>query len=465
MTENANSKTKDKSFLTEGNVLKALLIIALPIILSNLLQNVLELVDVYFVGQLGDIAVAACTTGASIVMLLMVLIFGINTATAAFASRAYGSGQMNRIPVILGHALYLTMGLSLIIAIVGIFFTEDLYHILGCDEQETAMGVIFLQPVLICIFIMVLLMVLTTIMQSTGDSKTPMFVMIVINLINILLNPALINGYGFFPQMGVAGSAYASIISRSLGVILLILAMYLLPSKRNSQVKFPKKWTFEPRLLRDISLIGLPSAVQSSLRCIAFVCMTAIITIFGGTAAMAAYGLCVRLDAIGFILILGLCTGTAVMVGQNLGAGKPERAMSAAKYAIVLNTSFMIILGLIYFFFACNIMQAFGATGDWHEIGESFLRIVPLSYFAIGMGMTMGFAMNGAGVTYPGMIGALVGQLLVQVGGSFLVAGVFHMDITCVWIVVFISAFFTVGVDAWFFLRKKWLHKNLNISS
>ncbi|MDO5828588.1 MAG: MATE family efflux transporter [Methanocorpusculum sp.] len=453
---------KHGNLITEGPVLKALLIVALPIIFSNLLQNVLELVDIYCIGNfVGEDAAAAGTTGASVIMLLLVLVFGINTATAAFVARAYGSHKHERISVILGHALYATMGLSLIIGIIGFFFTEQIFVLFGAEPGVIEQGVAFLRPVLVCMFIMVLLMVLVTVFQSAGDSKTPMFVMIIVNVVNIVLNPTFIAGFG----LGIAGSAYASIISRAVGVVLLILAMYFLPSKKNGPIKFPKKWTFEGRLLRDLVLIALPSALQSGLRSFSFVGMTAIITIFGGTAAMAAYGICGRLDMMGFILVMGLCTGVAVMVGQNLGARKPERAMKAAKSAILINAAFMVCLGVFYFFCAPTLMEIFGATGEWLAYGVEFMHIVPVSYFVVAAGMTMGFAMNGAGVTRPGMYAALAGNIIVQVGLSLVFMAVLHLPLYWVWIAIVLGGIVTTAVDAFFFFRGKWMRKELNLDA
>jgi len=456
-----NKTAKKGNFLTEGPVMKALLIIAIPIILSNLLQNVLELVDMFFIGQLGDDSIAAGTTSGSVIMVMMAILLGINTAGAAFISRAYGSKKYDRIKTIIAHILYIGIGFSIIFAIVGIFFTEQLFILIGAEPGVVSEGVRFLQPVLIGSVVLILLMLLTTIFQSTGDSKTPMFIMIIVNVINIALNPTLIQGLWIFPELGIAGSAYASLISRGIGLILLILAMYLLPSKRNGPLKFPKKWTFEPRLLKDIILVGIPSAIQSGIRSGAFLGMTIIVTTFG-TAAMAAYGICARMDMLGFMLVMGLCTGVAVMVGQNLGSNKPERAKKAAKYAIFINAAFMLIVGICYYIFAPSILSVFGATGESLDAGILFMSLVPFSYFATAAGMTMGFAMNGAGKTVPGMISALLGQVCVQVGLSLIFA-LNGFPLQTVWFAVFLSGFVVFAVDLFFFLRGTWLKKKLNL--
>lgn len=459
-----DESTSKTNFITNGSVLKALLIVAVPIILSNLLQSVLEVVDMYFIGHLGDNAIAAGTISMSIIMVIMTVIFGVVTATAAFVSRAYGSGKFDRIQVILSHSLYIAIGFSVIIALIGIFFSEGLLTLLGADPEVIAEGVKYLQPVLIGIFIMVILMILTTVFQSTGDSRTPMFVMIVVNIINIALNPSLIQGLWIFPELGIAGSAYATLTSRTLGVVLLIAAMYLLPSKKNGPIKFPKKWTFEPRLLKDVIFIAIPSAVQSALRSFSFLGMTAVITITYGTAAVAAYGICGRLDMLGFVLVMGLCTGVAVTVGQNLGAGKVERAEKAVKYAVIINMVFMGLVGITYLVFASEFLAFFGAEGESLAIGSSFMQIVPISYFIIAAAMTLGFAMNGAGMTKPGMYSALAGQLIFQVGASLILAVTGH-PIEHIFIAIALSSIIVFGVDYFFYRRGHWKTKKLNLGS
>ena len=254
------------------------------------------------------------------------------TATAAFVSRAYGSKRFDRIPVILAHSLYLAFAFALVLAIIGMFWSQDLLLLLGADLDVAMIGAQFLAPMLMGMTIFVFLMILTTGFQSTGDSRTPMYVMVLVNIVNIILNPTLINGLGGFPAFGIAGSAYASILSRACGVLLLLGVIYLLPSRKNGPVRLPSKWTFEPRLIKDITKVMLPSAVQSGVRSFAFLGMTAIVALYG-TTAVAAYGICQRLDMLGLVFVMGVCTGVTVMVGQNLGAGKVARAEKVVRIA------------------------------------------------------------------------------------------------------------------------------------
>ncbi len=462
--------SEHKNILTDGNVGKGLLIIALPIIISNMLQSVLEVVDMHFIGELGDTSIAGGTLSVSIIMVLTTVLMGIVTATAAFVSRAYGSQKYERIQIVLSHALYLGLAFSAVLAVIGIFLPEQLLLLLSQgDTAIAAEGVKFLQPALIGSFIMMLLMTLITVFQSVGDSRTPMFVMVGVNIVNIILNPTLIQGLWIFPELGLAGSAYASLSSRAVGVLLLILAMYYLPSHRHGPIKFPKRLTFEPKLVRDIFVIAIPSAFQSGIRSFAMVLMMAIIATYGvifgteyGEAAIAAYGICIRLDMLGLIVAMGLCSGVAVMVGQNLGAGKPERAKKAVRYAVISNAIFMFGVAILYLFTAPVLLQFFGATATSLEIGISFMQIVPFSYFIIAMGMTMGFAMNGAGATRPGMYAAFLGQVVVQAGLSALLVSLGY-PIEFVWFAIVIGSAVVFCTDLFFYKRGKWMTQKLNL--
>ena len=454
--------SEHKNTLTDGNVGKALLIIALPIIISNMLQSVLEVVDMHFIGELGDTSIAGGTLSVSVIMVLTTVLMGIVTATAAFVSRAYGSEKYERIQVVLAHAIYLGLIFSVILAVIGFFWSEDiLYFMSQGDAALAAEGAKFLRPALMGNFIMMLLMTLTTVFQSTGDSRTPMFVMVGVNIVNIILNPTLIQGLWIFPAMGLAGSAYASLSSRAVGVILLILCMYFLPKHKNGPIKFPKKFTFEPRLVKDIFVIAIPSAVQSGIRSFAMVLMMVIIAAYG-EAAIAAYGICIRLDMLGLIVAMGLCSGVAVMVGQNLGANKPERAKKTVRYAVTANAIFMLGVAVLYLFTAPYLLDFFGATGESLAIGISFMQIVPFSYFIIAMGMTMGFAMNGAGATRPGMYAAITGQVIVQAGLSAILMMTGH-PIEQIWFAIVVGSVVVFLVDLFFYKRGSWMKQRLNL--
>ncbi len=454
-------ENKKRNIVTEGNITKALLIIALPIIISNILQSILEVVDMYFIGKLGDAAIAGGTMSMSIIMVLTTVIFGIVTATAAFISRAYGSDKPGRIQVILVHSLYLVLGFAAIIAVIGMFWSEDLLRLLGADPDAVIEGAKFLQPLLVGLFVMVVLMVFVTAFQSSGDSRTPMYVMIAINIVNIALNPTLIHGMFGMPAFGIAGSAYASLLSRTAGILLLLGIIYLHPKFRDCPVRLPTKFSFEPALIKDIVGIAIPSAIQSGVRSLAFLFMTAIVALYG-LEATAAYGVSVRLDMLGLIIVMGFCTAIAVMVGQNLGAQKVERAEAAVKYAIVINAIFMACVAVFYILNAEGLLSFFGLEAISLADGLEFMHTIPPSYFLIAIAMTLGFAMNGAGLTKPGMYSAVIGQLIVQVGLSAALALTGH-SLQFIWYAVVCGTVVMCLCDFYFYRKGDWKRKELDL--
>jgi len=191
------------------------------------------------------------------------------------------------------------------------------------------------------------------------------------------------------------------------------------------------------------------------------VLMMVIIAVYG-EAAIAAYGMCIRLDMLGLVIAMGLCSGVAVMVGQNLGANKPERAKQSVRYAVTANIIFMLCVAVLYLFTAPVLLGFFGLTGESLAIGISFMQVVPFSYFIIASGMTMGFAMNGAGATRPGMYAAITGQVIVQAGLSAILMMTGH-PIEQIWFAIVIGSVVVFLVDLFFYKRGSWMRQKLNL--
>jgi Na+-driven multidrug efflux pump len=287
--------------------------------------------------------------------------------------------------------------------------------------------------------------------------------MIAVNGFNIILNPMLILGFGGFPACGIAGSAYASILSCVIGILLLFAIIHYHPSFKNCSVRLPNRWTFEPRFIKDIVLIAIPSAMQSGVRSFGFMAMTSIITVFYGTAAVAAYGISIRLDALAFITVMGFCTAIAVMVGQNLGAGNIERAELSVKYVIFVDAIFMVFIAIFYYLNAEMLLSFFSVEGDAFDDGVMYMHIIPFSYFIISAAMTFEFAMNGAGMTHPGMYSAIFGKICTQVALSALFACLGY-PIQYIWYAIVCGSVVICICDYYLYRRGGWKRKELDFN-
>lgn len=404
----AETQTREKS----GAVLKALLIIAIPIILGNLLESVTEIVDMHFIGTLGQVSMAGGSAAISVTTLLMTLLIGVAIAIAAYISRAHGMGNKKMISQILTHSLIIGIIISVIVALIGVFFADQIMVLMTHGNLETAAaGVSYLKPMLLGTVLLMLLLVMTIAYQSIGKPLIPMIALLGVNVVNAILNPMLI---GIF---GLSGSAYATLIARGLGGIVLFALLYILPSAKEAGLRLAKPFKWDKKLFGGIIKVAVPSSIQGCIRNFGLMIMTAIIA-FYGTATVAAYGVCTRTDMIGLMIGMGIAQAVCVIVGQSLGAGNVEHATRTVKYAALLNAVIMGIIAIVFVTAAPAILSFFGATGDAMSIGLIWMTTVPFASILMGIAFTFGFAMNGAGMTWPGMIGALVGQVAVPIAVS-----------------------------------------------
>jgi putative MATE family efflux protein len=416
------------SYLTEGNLGRGLLRVAAPIVAGNLLQSVLELVDLYFVGRLGAEAIAGVALSGTVVMVLMTIVIGLNTATTAFVARFYGAKNFTGVGETIVHALFLGLVFSGCLSVIGIFFSQDLLLLLGADETVATLGSSYLSILLLGIFSMVELWIVSSSLQSCGDSVTPMLIMVFSNILNIILNPLLIFGYAGFPELGVGGAALATIVSRSAGLIIAIL--FLLQKQTN--IRFPVRPRIDGGLIIRLVRVAVPNSLQSGVRSITFLAMMAIVALYG-TPAISAYGIAWRMDLVALMPGFGIATGTAILVGQNLGADLPERAEKGVNLSLALYGGCMAILSGVYFVFARDIMEFFDPSGASTTIGVSYFQTVAPFYVLLACAIILSFALNGAGDTQKPMFATLFSMVAVQIPLAWLLPGALGIGIRGVW--------------------------------
>jgi putative MATE family efflux protein len=419
------------NYLTDENLFRGLITISLPIIASNLLQSVLEVVDLYFVGRLGADAIAGVAMSTTIMFVLATFIIGLVTATTAFISRHYGAQEHGAVGLIVQHSLYIGLAFSLALSVFGLFFSRDLLLLLGADEPVALLGSAYLSVLFLGIVTMVELWVVITSFQACGNSLTPMILMVGVNLVNIVLNPVLIFGLAGFPAFGVAGSALATIISRGAGFVIGMLLLL----RYSSHIAFPKTWTIDFGLIGRILKVAIPNSVQSGLRSGTFLVMMAFVAAYG-TAAISGYGIAERLELIALMPGFAIATATAVIVGQNLGAKKPARAEQGVKLALVLYGMIMILVSFFYFIFAGDLIAFFDPSGASTITGVSYFRTVTPFYVIMAISIILSFALNGAGDTRKSMYATLVSMALIQIPLAYILPVYFGFGIIGIWIAV-----------------------------
>jgi putative MATE family efflux protein len=442
---------ENDNYLTQGNILKGLFTISLPIIVSNLLQSVLEIADMYFVGRLGAEALAGVAMSMTLMMVLATFVIGLVTATTAFIARHYGAEEFDVIGTIIQHALYIGLGFSLILAVCGVFFADDLLRLLGADATVTATGAPYLTILFVGSFTMIELWIVTTSFQSCGNAVTPMIIMVGVNILNIILNPLLIFGIAGFPAFGVAGSALATILSRGIGLVVsLVLLLHYAP-----KLRFPKTLAIDFVLIRRILGVAIPNSIQSGLRSGTFLVMMAFVA-FYGTAAISGYGIAERLELIALMPGFAIATATAVIVGQNIGAKQPERAEEGVKLSLIFYGVFMLVISICYYVFAEQLFWFFDPSGISEATGVSYFHAVAPFYMIMAASIILSFALNGAGDTKKPMYATLFSMVLIQIPLAYILSHISGMGITGIWIAVIAGIVVQAVLLGYMFRQGNW---------
>jgi putative MATE family efflux protein len=441
-----------KSDITEGNLLKGLFTISLPIIASNLLQSVAEVIDLFFVGRLGPDAIAGVALSMMFILAIMTIVIGVVTATTAFISHAWGSKEYDSAGTLLIHAMIVGGIFAVLFAIIGLIGSEHILLLLGATPHVAQLGGIFLQALLLGNFSMVGLWILCSAYQSCGDARTPMLVMLGSNVINIFLNPVLIFGYGIIPGLGIVGSALATIISRTCGFVFLI---GLILSHRGP-IKLPASFQFDYGLMKRLFVVAIPNSLQNGMRSISFLALTAIVALYG-EAALAAYGIVIRMELIAMMPGFAIATATAVIVGQNLGAKNPDRAISGVYYSLAFYCAVMIIIAAIYALFPSSIISFFDPSGTSISTGIGYFQTVAPFYIMTAISIIISFAMNGAGATRIPMYATGIALILVQIPLAVVLPGMLDNGIYGVWYAVIIGLTLQAAILFVAFSKRTWL--------
>lgn len=415
--------------------------LSLPVILTNLLQSLVDVVDVFMVGRLGPIAIAAVGLSSAIRMLVLVMLLSVAGGAMTLIAQAKGARDSERMSFVTRQAISSGVLLSLVLTAVGMLLSRPLLVLAnGNGEPEAVeLGTQFLQILFLGTPFMVLSIVFSRLMQGAGDTVTPLVLNGSINLLNILFNYLLIFGIGPFPAMGVAGSAVGTVLARGLIVLAVFIIIY---SGRNVIQILPGTYWPNWRMFGDIFSIGVPSGVQGIFRNGSRLFVLGIVTATEvGTYGAAALAIGFQIESLVFMPGLAINVAATSMVGQALGYWQPEEARRRGNMAMWLGLIVMIILATPIVIFAPAIIRLFDPSA--HPVllktGVTYLHIntvvLPLSAVAL----VANGALRGAGDSVPGLISTMVTRAVVAVALAYILAFPVGLGSLGVWIALAIG--------------------------
>ncbi|HEX5171415.1 MAG TPA: MATE family efflux transporter [Cyclobacteriaceae bacterium] len=437
---------------TQIDLKKAIFLLAVPMILELVMESTFAVVDIFFVGKLGASAVATVGLTETYLFLLYSVAMGLATAVTAIIARRIGEKSTEDAGVSAVQSIFLAVLAAAPFAIGGIFFAKDLLMIMGADDWSIQHGYGYTQWMLGGNVVIVLLFVVNAIFRGAGDAAIAMRVLWIANSFNILLDPLLIFGWGPIPAFGIEGAAIATTIGRGVGVVVQLWT--LLKAGKHIKVRLDQLY-LDPKIIFNIIRTSLGGIGQMIVAMTSWIFLTRILSDIG-SEAVAGATITIRIMMFTMMPAWGLSNAAATLVGQNLGAGNPERAESAVWKIGFYNTAFLVCVSLVYFFFNESLVKIFTEDARVIAIGSEWVRILSYSYLVYGWWMVSVQAFNGAGDTKTPTKINLVFFWLIQIPLSYFLAIILGWQHSGVFWGVFISETSVGLFTLWLFSRGGW---------
>ncbi|MEA1924313.1 MAG: MATE family efflux transporter [Candidatus Altiarchaeota archaeon] len=425
--------------LTEGGVVETLVKTSWPMVVAFFLHSTFNLADAFFVGKISAKALAAVSISFPLLFLIISLGSGIGVGVTSVVARFIGANAQKRADNASEHGLIAAFVLGLFLSLAGILVAPFLFDLMGVSESLKSMALDYINILLAFAPLTLLSFVGNSILRGEGDMLTPMKVMGSAAILNIILDPLLI----FWVGLGVQGAALATALSR---VYALIFILYHVHSGR-AWVKLDfRNFSFDFEYIKRIFSVGIPSALSNISLSVGMFMLTVIVGFFG-TDALAAFGVGFRLDSLAILPGLGVSIALVSIVGQNIGAGKVERARSFTLKAGVMSSAFMTLFGIVFYLFSSQIISIFNSEPLVVEYGASMLRIIPLSYMAMGVVFSITGAFLGSGRAFLALLINCSRSILFAVPAAYLLAVKFGFGLDGVWWGMVIGSFASVLVS------------------
>ena len=380
---------------TEVPIGRAVVLLSVPMVLEMLMESVFAVADIFFVGRLGADAVATVGITESLMTIIYAIAIGLSIGATAIVARRIGEKDRDAAARAAVQSIALGVGIAIAIGVIGAMYGAELLRAMGASDEVVRTGSGFTRVMLGGSGTVLLLFLINAIFRGAGDAAIAMRVLWFANAINIALGPCLIFGVGPFPELGVAGAAVGTTIGRGCGVLYQLVHL----TRRGGRIEVHSHHLgLDLDVMKGIFRVSGTAMFQNFIATASWMGLIRILTGFGSTA-VAGNTIGIRIILFALLPSFGVSNAAATLVGQNLGAGKPERAEAAAWRAGLYNTICLSIVGLIFLLFAPALIGIFTNDAEVAGYGIRCLRIVAAGFLFYGYGMVLTQSFNGAGDT------------------------------------------------------------------
>jgi len=424
--------------------------LAWPAIATNLLFSIIGLVSIKIVGSLGAEAVAAATTGHRIFFGFQAILMAISAGTTALVARAWGAGDFAEAAKVTSVSLWISNAVAVVLMIPCIVFSVEIAGVFGLDEKPTLLAAEFIRYLSIFNIAFSVNMILAAALRAAGDAKTPLWIGVITNIVNVVFVNLLVHGQYGFPALGVKGAAIANGLSFAVGGAIFLYMYYA----GRMRIGLGGPGSLSEGRVRQLVHIGYPAGVEQFVFQIGFIAFLWLVAFFG-TAPYAAYGVGVQILSISFVVGFGFSIAGATLVGQHLGAGDNEGAVRSGWRALYMAIISMVILSIVIAVFAEEIARYLIDDDEVVRLTVVFIYIMALVQPLMAVEFTLGGCLRGAGDTRFPLITTMIGLCGVRVG---LAALFVVLDFSVEWIYAALIGDYIVkaALLLWRFKGGKW---------
>ena len=444
--------------LLEGPILRSLLFLAVPIAMANVLQAAYQLIDAFWVGRLGGSAVAAVSVSTPIIFLTIGIGAGLAIAGSTLVAQYYGAHNEHMVDHVAAQTLLMIVVVSVVLGAVGYVAAPAILRLMGVapDVYTGALG--FMRVSFVGLVFNFFFFMFQSLMRGVGEAKLPVFIVLGTVVLNFLLDPLFIFGWGPVPPTGVTGAALATVGTQSLAAVIGLAIM--LRGRYGIHLAW-RDFVPDPAYIKRAFFLGFPASIEQSARALGLTVLTFLIASFG-TLTVAAYGVGSIVLQVVMIPAMGLSMAVSALVGQNIGAGNIDRAERIGRLGTWMGFWILTTLGAIVFLFARQLV-AFFIPSDAMVIakGSEYLRIMALSWGFMGAQFSMTGVLRASGNMVMTMVLTLVSQWVLQFPLAYVLSEHTPLGERGIWWAFPISYFLIALITAGVYAQGDWKRKRL----
>lgn len=442
---------KEQSFTT-GSIRRAIFMLSVPMILEMLMESTFALVDMIFVSRVSTNAIATVVLTESVITLVYAVAIGLSMAATALVARRIGENDPEGASKAGVQVIILGTIVAVAIGSLGIIFPKEILGLMGGEPELIAEGYGYTRVLLGGSITVVLLFLINAIFRGAGDASIAMWMLVISNGLNIILDPIFIFGFGPVPAYGVEGAAIATTIGRGIAVAGQLMVLFFGWSRIKVTLK---DIVFRADIMWNLIKVSMGGIGQFLIATSSWVFLTRIMSEFG-SAVLAGYGISIRVIMFTMMPAWGMSNAAATLVGQNLGAKQPERAEQSVWKTGKYNAIFMVLISIVYMLFAKTIVGWFKSDPEVIEAGALSLQVITAGYVFYAYGMVLIQSFNGAGDTKTPTIINFFCFWLFQLPLAYLLALELDYGPLGVYLAITIAEALIAVVSMWWFRKGKW---------